>query len=426
MTKEKIFIISGELSGETHIARVAYELFKIKPGIEIRAMGSEILKEIGAEIVIDYRNYNFSGLTEVLLNIVKIIRLRNKIVKEIIDFEPNVLVLVDYAGFNLEVAKNLREKFLAKKNTKHAFKKPKIIEFIAPQLWATRPYRIRTIKKNIDKVLCTLPFEEAIYKKAGIPVRYVGNPVSSSLSKAISKSELLSELNKIARYPKSMESNFKKAEILIGVFPGSRNFEIKYLLPEYIKAIEELQSLSLKPEHPYSYKFVLVRAITIRPGLLRKCGLTRKLESELVQVISSKELPNANHKVLSGADFLWLCSGTVTLEAALYGTPYFLSYRGNWINYQIYKALKIIDMAGLANIIAGKYIVKEFLQKKAISSNFIRETLKCLNLKKDSEELFSDYYYKIIREFNILRDVLSDKDTPKLVAEEIMNLQCQD
>lgn len=422
MSKEKIFIICGELSGETHIAKVAYELYKINPKIEIRAMGSEILKELGAEVIVDYKNYNFSGLTEVVLNILKILQLKERIVKEIIRFEPDVLVLVDYAGFNLEIAKSIKEKYLKRKKSKNPLKEIKILEFIAPQLWASRPYRIEKIKKFIDKVLCTLPFEESIYLKSGIPVRYVGNPVMKSLSEALPKDKLLLELDKISRFSRSIEASYKKAEILIGIFPGSRIFEIKYLLPEYVKAIEELQRLSLKPNHPYSYKFVLVRASTIRHGLLRKFGLSRKLEKELVQVISSKELPNANHKVLSGADILWLCSGTVTLEAALYGTPYFLTYKGNWINYQIYKALKIIDMAGLANIISGKYIVKEFLQKESNHKNFLKETLAFLDLNPNSENCFSDYYYKVMSNFTNLKEILSELDTSKIVAEEIMSI----
>lgn len=416
---KKIFLITGELSGESHIAKVVYELLKTDPTIEIRAMGSDALRELGANVIVDYRNYSFTGLTEVVLNILKILKLKNTIITEIKKFEPDALVLVDYAGFNLEIAKTVCEEYEKYLGTEDEFKKPKIIEYIAPQLWASRPYRIKKIKKYIDKVLCTLPFEENIYLKENIPVRYVGNPVMSSLIPQISKKQFLEEFIQISgsKEPISQstgESDVEK-EFLIGMFPGSRKSEIKYILPIMMQAAKLLKDKEAL--YKVKYRFVLARALTISKYLLYKYGL----DDSFVQVLEPGTMDHANHKLLCAADMLWLCSGTVTLEAALYKTPYFLTYRGNWINYTLYKFLRIIDKAGLANIIAGKYIVKEFLQYDATAENFVNETEAWLNLG-ETEVVFSDYYKNIKAQLLELKKILKEYDTPKIVAEEIINL----
>jgi len=209
----KIFISCGEFSGEAHASRVVDELKKINSEIQFYAFGSRALEERGVKILFDYRKYSFSGLTEVVKNLSAILKLKQKISNSILELNPDLVLLVDYSGFNLELARALKES---------GFKKP-IYEYIAPQLWASRPWRIKKIKKNIDKVLCTLPFEQAIYQQAQIPYRYVGNPVATSLQAPTSKQDFA-----------------KSDEILIGLFPGSRKSEIKYMLPLMLKSAQSL------------------------------------------------------------------------------------------------------------------------------------------------------------------------------------------
>ena len=389
----KLFFLTGELSGESHAAMVVSELLKSRKDIQIKALGSKILEGFGVELVANYKDYSHSGFTDVVLNLAKILSLKKKIVNEIKNFKPDVLILVDFAGFNLEVAKEIRKEL----------KETKIIEFIAPQIWASRPYRIKKIKKCVDKVLCTLPFEEKIYKEADVPVRYVGNPVASSITPAINKEEFFES------------TGFKNGSkpYLIGLFPGSRKSEIRAMLPVMIKAAREL-----KEKLNLNLKFVLSQAPSISTKDLMDNGLKEVKEEGLIEVLKPSLMTNTNHKLLSSADLLWLCSGTVTLEAALYGTPYFLAYKGDWLSYQIYKMVKTIDMAGLANIIAGKYIVPEFLQYDATAENFVKQTLLWLN--EDGE--FSPEYYNIQKQLLDIRDKLSELDTEKLVAEEILKI----
>jgi lipid-A-disaccharide synthase len=393
---KKIFIITGELSGETHASKVLEEVLAVDPEIKVQAMGSSLLESLGAKLIADYKDYSYTGITSVIINIFKILRLKNIILKAIKDFEPDLLLIVDYAGFNLEIAKAIKENFPKEK-------RPLIFEYIAPQLWASRPKRILKVKRYVDKVLCTLPFEEDIYLRHQIPVRYVGNPVSSSLTEPMSQEDFLL----------ACQIPSEPVQRLIGIFPGSRKPEIKYLLPIMIEAAQKLQQKN------QNFKFILAKAPTISRELLAKYGLTDALEKNLIRVLSHTEMPNANHKLMSAADALWLCSGTATLEASLYTTPYFLTYKGNWINYQIYKMLRIINMAGLANIIAGKYLVKEFLQYEANAENFIRETLSWFDTENTAQS--TDYYRQIKTDLENLKNSLSRLPTAKIVAEEILS-----
>ena len=193
---------------------------------------------------------------------------------------------------------------------------------------------------------------------------------------------------------------------IIGIFPGSRGFEVSYTLPLFIETAKILR---------FSYphlKFIIARAPTISIEKLIRCGL--KDVEKFIKVIDSESIPNANQKLLKAADYLWLCSGTVTLEATLYEKPYFLTYKANPINFMLYKILRIIDMAGLANIIAGKFIIKEFLQKDARIENFLEETLMTLENDKYRDDL--------IKEFKIVKEKLGDYKSSELVARKLISL----
>lgn len=421
----KIFISCGELSGESHAAKVVLEIRKLYPQAEIRALGSELLAELGVTIVEDYRNYSFSGVTEVISNLPKILSLKDRILEQIIIWEPEKILLVDYSGFNLELAKAVKERFEYLCRIDSKIKPPYIIEYIAPQIWASRPWRIAKVKRYVDKVLCTLPFESEIYTKANINHKYVGNPIPSSLAKACSKAQFIEDFNKL-QYNKGLCQIEKNPnEILIGLFPGSRKTEIKYMLPIMIQA-----SKALSARNPnLKFRFILAKAPNIRASLLRRYGLTSQLEQAIsktkhsIELLDPRTMLNANHKLLSAADMLWLCSGTVTLEAALYTTPYFLAYKSTFINYCFYLIFKTINMAGLANIIARKYIVKEFLQYNASVNNFVQETEAWLyndNKERKYQGDFSNYYYQIKNELQNLQNQFKIYDSAKLVAKELL------
>ncbi len=409
---KKIFIITGELSGESHAARVLYELIKLDPSIKVHAMGSNLLNEMGAKIVVDYKTYSFSGFTEVVRNLPRILRIKETLIKEIIEFKPDLVLGVDYSGLNLEIASALRHRL--------GDKRPKFIQYIAPQLWASRAYRINKVKRNVDKVLCTLPFEEDLYTRHGVPVTYVGNPVASSLTPAITKQEFLQAFMKSTGL--SGEQYLDENQLLLGIFPGSRGSEIKQLMPVFVEAARKLRKLI-----PNS-RFVLAKATTISMAALFAAGLSDNTDHQgntLIEILEPKMMFNASHKLLSSADLLWLCSGTVTLEAALYSKPYFLTYKGDALSYLLYKLFRTIDMAGLANIIARKFIVRELLQNDATSDSFLKETLAWLDTKYldgEAKLSFSNYYREQSRELGELKAKLSGYNTQELVAKEILTL----
>lgn len=401
----KVFISCGELSGENHALGVVKELSTQNRNIEIYAFGSSLLEKQGVKILEDYQDYSFSGITEVAVNLNKILKLQNSLLKKLEKLKPDLVLLIDYGGFNLELARKIKKSTILK-NTQ-------ILEFIAPQIWASRPWRIQKIKKYVDKVFCTLDFEERIYKEAGIDVKYVGNPVLGSLNPTFTKHELLSNVlgsRSLGQLNNSPEPRTQNQEpVIIGIFPGSRKSEIKEMLPRMLKAARKLSE-----EIPsISFKFLVSKAPSISYELFKKYGI--EAYSDIVELMP--DIDKSNHKLLSAADALWLCSGTVTLEAALYGTPYFLAYRSNLLNFLIYKIFRIGKMAGLANIIQGKYIVKEFLQYEATTENFIKETKSWL--RSDSPNAFSRYYYEIEANLKKLKDKISGFHTYKLVADEV-------
>jgi lipid-A-disaccharide synthase len=403
-----IFAICGEFSGESHLARVVSKLKEFSDDIQITGMGSSLTEKAGMENFIDYKDYSFAGVVDVIINLTKIFKLKKIILEKIIALKPDIVLMVDYAGFNMQIAKGIRAAQLKDSSLQNI----KLVQYIAPQLWASRPHRIKNIKKNIDLVLYTLPFEKEIYESVQQPATYVGNPVLESLieeSAEESKAEIINYLN----LQKDHEAG-ENAEIgvplhaprIIGIFPGSRGFEVSYTLPIFIETAKILR---------FSYpnlKFIIARAPTISPEKLIQYGL--KDVEGFIKVIDSESILNANQKLLKAADYLWLCSGTVTLEAALYEKPYFLTYKANPINFMLYKILRTIDMAGLANIIAGKFIVKEFLQKDARVENFLEETLMTLENDKYRDDL--------IKEFQIVKEKLGDYKSSELVARKLISL----
>ena len=395
---KKVFVSCGELSGENHALGVVKQLKSKNPKVALYGFASQQLKDAGVELLADYKEYSFSGITEVLSNLNKILEIQKLLITKLEDLQPDLVLLVDYGGFNLELAKRIK--------ASDKLKNTKILEFIAPQLWASRPWRIKKIKQNIDKVLCTLPFEEEIYKKENIDVKYVGNPVLPSLTTACKKEELY-ELTGLPRRGFTTTRN----DVLIGIFPGSRKAEIKEMLPRMLKAAREL-SLEMPS---VKFKFLVSKAPSISYELFKKHGIEDY--KDIVEVLNP-EIENGNHKLLSAADALWLCSGTVTLEAALYETPYFLAYRSNLFNYILYSIFRVGKMAGLANIIQGRYIVKEFLQYDATANNFKKETKHWL--RNDSPAAFTGYYYEIENNLKRLKDKLANYDSYELVADEVL------
>ncbi len=370
---KKIFIITGEYSGDKHAADVAKEILKENPQVSIEAVGGENLEAAGVKLFCNHAKMSAVGLSFKI--IIDHIMLGKKVADYLInDYKPDLVLLVDYGGFNLNIAKVLKKAGL------------KIYYYIPPQIWASRKWRIETVKKYIDKVITIYPFEIEMYKKAGIDAEFSGNPLIYQIPEINNKKDFFNEYK--------IDSTKK----LISIFPGSRIFEIKNLLKIFLKAADLIQK-----QIP-NVQFVICQAPTIADK-----DITPFVPSD-IKIIKGK-----NYELLALSDILILASGTVALEATLYGTPMIISYKGPALFYLIYLLVRCIDKVSLPNIISQENIVPELIQQKAkpeIIANHIIELL------SDKEK-----YEKMKEELRNVKHFLTEKkssvETAKIILSNI-------
>lgn len=370
--QKKIFIITGEHSGDIHASKVVNELRKTYPDLIIEGIGGENLKNAGVKLFSDQKKMAVMGLS--LKIIIDHLTLGKRLVDYLTkEFKPDLVLLVDYGAFNLNIAKFL------KRNNRNI----KIYYYIPPQIWATRKWRINVVKKYVDKVLCIFPFEKEMYESAGINVHYCGHPLISQLPAPADREEFFER--------HGLDKNKK----LVSIFPGSRVFELKNLMKLFIKSVEILKKM-----HP-DIQFLISHAPNLSDDVFSKY----LAETEF------KVIKGENHAMLSVSDALILASGTVALEACLYKTPMIISYRGPWLLYFIYLAVRCIDKVSLPNIIGGKYIVPELLQMNA------KPDLIAYNIEKLLYD--EEYREKNIEELGQVKSLLSEKNSSYEAAQEI-------
>ncbi len=336
---KKVFIITGETSGDKHASGVARELFALNPDIQIEAVGGENLRNTGVKLFSDQKKMGAVGLTPKV--IIDHIFLGARIVNYLKNvFKPDLVLLVDYGAFNLAISKRLKKAGI------------KTFYFIPPQIWASRKWRLNTVKKNIDKVLTIFPFEGEMYDKAGVKNTYVGHPLIKELPKKEDRTEFFKR--------HGLDLNKK----LISIFPGSRIFEIKHLLKIF------LNTAKLIEKSRDDVQFVVSHA--------------NNLDEKVFEDFNCpyKTIKGENHALLSVSDALILASGTVALEAALYKTPMIIAYRGPLFFYLVYLLVRSIKKACLVNIITGKDIVPEFLMYDAKPEKIAKEIVNILDNEK--------------------------------------------
>jgi len=329
-TRKKLFIITGDYSGDKHAGAVVSELKKLNPDIIIEGVGGLNLKNAGVKLFSTQEKMNKMGLTP--KTIIEHFSLGRRIIDYLKnEFHPDLVLLVDYGAFNLQISK-----FLKKAGIKTFY-------FIPPQIWASRKWRLKTIKKNIDKVFTIFPFEKEMYGKEGINAVYTGHPLIGEIEPAVDKKEFFARHN--------LDPNKK----LIGVFPGSRAFEIHFLFKIFEGAVK-----------------IIEKAL---PDVQFVFSLSENLPDNIYKT-NYKVIKGKSHELLSASDALILASGTVALEACLYETPMIIAYRGPFLFYLIYLLVRSIKNACLVNIITKKDIVPEFLMydctKEKISNKIIK------------------------------------------------------
>ena len=371
---KKIFIVTGEHSGDLHASFIVKELKKINSDIQIEAIGGKNLENEGVKLFCDH-----SKMAVVGLDALKSLFSHIKLGKNLIDYlkneyKPDLVLLIDYGGFNLRIAKELKKRGI------------EIFYYISPQVWASRKGRINVIKKYISKIMLILPFEENLYKQKGVNAEYVGHPLISQLPVHPDKEEFLKKNN--------LDPNKK----IVGIFPGSRKMEINYLLPIFLKSACKINEYSKK------IQFCIAQAPNLPDKLINKHfeNFAKKKDIDI------KVLKNQNHALLANSDAAIVASGTITLEATLYNTPIVISYKGPYIAYLVYLLIRYLKFVALPNIIAGKEVVKEFIQNKAKPELIANEVLALLH-NKDKRE-------KMKYEMEQIRKQLGDKIASREVA----------
>ena len=372
---KKLFIITGEYSGDIHASHVVEALRGVNPDIEIEGIGGENLRRVGVNLFSDQKKMGAVGLSPKI--VIDHLLLGKRVVDYLTkEYKPDLVLLIDYGVFNLNISKFLRRAGI------------KTFYYIPPQVWASRKWRINTIKKNIDEVLCIFPFEKEMYESYGIKTHYCGHPLVSQLPEKANREDFLAK------------HGFEKNKKLVSIFPGSRVFELKFLMKVFIKTAENLQK-----KHP-DLQFCISHAPNLSDEVYNKF-----LKNSPFPVIKGE-----NQALLSVSDALILASGTVALEACLYQTPMIIAYRGPWLFYLIYLIVRCIKRVSLPNIIADKSIVPEIIQGDVSVRKISYEIEKLLFNEK--------YRANNIKELGDVKALLSDKISSKEVAKVIAQALC--
>ena len=329
---KKIFILTGEPSGDKLAAEVIKEIKKSKIDIEFLSVGGQHLNSIGIKTIFNQKDITYIAFTDILLNIFKIKKKINETVKKIIDFNPDILFSVDSPDFTLRVSKKIK------------LKKPdiKTIHFIAPKVWAWREGRVKKMKKYLDHILLLFNFEKKYFDKENLKNTFVGHPLlDHSNDEKVEVNELL------------------KGKI-ISIFPGSRESELKMHLPILIKFVKKMYEKNTN----YNYIF----------------HATENSKDYLVQIIKEHNLKNvdiiSNEKIKSASikksTFAIVKSGTVSLEVCKYGIPSIIIYKMNFLNFFIAKLFLNIKFVNMINIINDKEIIPELLQQDCNSEEIYK------------------------------------------------------
>jgi len=342
----RYYIIAGEASGDLHGSNLIKELHKKDNAANIQCWGGDMMQASGAKLVKHYRDLAFMGFTEVIKNLPTILQNLSFCKKDIIEFKPDVIILIDYPGFNLRIAKWAKTLGF------------KIVYYISPQVWAWKENRVHDIKKNVDKMLVILPFEKDFYKKWNYEVEYVGHPLAEVV-------------NHFKEKNKDLTNPFTEKKI-IALLPGSRKQEIVKKLPIMLSVAK----------HFSEYQFIVAKA----PGLENSFYDEMMHGYDNVSTVS-----NRTYELLMYASAALVTSGTATLETALFGVPEIICYKGNNISYQIAKRLITIKFIGLVNLIMDKEVVKELIQNELNLNNIKQELNLILHDTKRKEQIKKDY-----------------------------------
>lgn len=366
----RYYIIAGEASGDLHAANLVREIHKLDPHAQIRGIGGDGMQEVGVELVRHYRDTAYMGFLEVVLHLRKILAHIKFCKQDIAAWKPDVLILVDYPGFNLRIAPFAHALGI------------QVSYYISPQLWAWKSSRVEIIKKYVHQLLVILPFEEKFYAQYQYPVTFVGHPLLDAISRFSADAEFL-------------QKHQLQHGQYIAVLPGSRKQEIRVKLPIMLSVMDAF------PQHTF--------VVACAPGL--DIDFYKQFSGNpQVQFIQG-----ATYQILYHAQAALVTSGTATLETALFRIPEIVCYKGSAISYHIAKRLVHIKYISLVNLIADKEVVPELIQHDLTRENLIRHLKLLITDSAERTQMLSDYAG--------VAEILGGPGASKRAAQEIIARQ---
>ena len=366
----KYYIIAGEASGDLHGSNLMKALYEEDTQADIRFWGGDLMQSVGGTLVKHYRELAFMGFAEVVLNLKTILNNIRICKQDIEQFQPDVLVFIDYPGFNMRIAKWAKEKGI------------RTHYYISPQIWAWKENRIKAVKRDFDKLYVILPFEKDFYeKKHHFPVEFVGHPLIDAISnrKKTTLEEFCDEFKLDIQKP------------IIAILPGSRKQEITKMLSVMLSVVDDFTD----------YQFVVA-------------GAPSQDASFYHSIISSKKvtlIQNQTYKLLDVAHAALVTSGTATLETALFKVPEVVCYKGSWVSYQIAKRIITLKYISLVNLIMDEEIVTELIQDDCSKKRVKEELTKLLD---------ENYRSNLIQKYHILEQKLGGIGASKKTAQLIL------
>lgn len=372
----RYFIIAGEASGDLHGSNLIKGIKNTDPESEIRCWGGDLMRQAGGTLVKHYKESAVMGFVEVLSKLRTILKNLERCKKDILEYKPDLLVLIDYPGFNIKIAK------FARKNSIPVF------YYIAPKVWAWKEGRIKKLKKYVDRLFIIFPFEIEYFKRHGIDAIYNGNPLLDSIADYRLASESREEFCR--------RHGLDEKKKIIALLAGSRKNEIKYLLPKMVKLSKNYGK----------YQFLLAAAPSIDDSFYHK--ILGGAAAERIKIIRDE-----TYSVLRHGTAAIISSGTASLEAAIIGTPQIVCYGGNEISYLIARAVVKLKYISLANLILDKPIFKELIQHDCTIENMRSELDRILTDQRCVSAMKADYAK--------VREILGGEGASEKVAESMLD-----
>lgn len=371
----KYYLIAGEASGDLHGSNLMKELKKIDPQAEFRFLGGDLMQEAGGTLVLHYKKMAFMGFIAVIKNLKTVLQNLSFCKKDIQQYQPDVVILIDYPSFNLKIAK------FAKKQLHNT----PVFYYISPKIWAWKEYRIKDIKKYVDHIFSILPFEVDYFKKHEYQITYVGNPSVDAIENRKEKEQTFTQF---------ITQHYLSQKPIVAILAGSRKQEIKHCLPTMLDVATDF------PE----YQFVVAGA----PGI--DLDFYNKVMGEKYQ---HKVVFGETYALLQHAKAALINSGTASLEGALLKVPQVVGYHifGGKIARRIFENIIKVKWASLVNLIANKLVVKEFLADEMTTQNLSNE-LK--NILTDE-----NYRHTMLENYAFVKQILGEKGASEKAACEI-------